>query len=139
MAQYILDKMGSITTIKLQKLVYYCQAWSLVWDDISLFDEEIQAWAHGPVVPDLYNCFRGDYYTDINRNIGTPDLLDENQKETIDAVIRDYGNKDTHWLVELTHLENPWKYARERANVRPGEKSKEIITNEEMFEYYSNI
>lgn len=50
-AQYIVNKTGRISSIKLQKLVYYSKAWSLVWDDDPLFTEEVQAWAHGPVVP----------------------------------------------------------------------------------------
>ena len=54
-AQYILDKQGGMTTWKLQKLVYYCQAWSLVWDDEPLFPDDIEAWANGPVVRKLYD------------------------------------------------------------------------------------
>ena len=49
-AAYILERQGSMTTMKLQKLVYYCQAWSLVWDERPLFDESIEAWANGPVL-----------------------------------------------------------------------------------------
>lgn len=52
-ATYILEKQGAMTTWKLQKLVYYSQAWSLVWDDDVLFPEEIEAWANGPVVREL--------------------------------------------------------------------------------------
>ena len=43
-AAYMLQRCGPMTTWKLQKLVYYAQAWSLVWDDDALFDEEIEAW-----------------------------------------------------------------------------------------------
>lgn len=53
-AQYVLEQSGKMTTIKLQKLVYYCQAWSLVWTESPLFDDRIEAWANGPVVPSLY-------------------------------------------------------------------------------------
>jgi uncharacterized phage-associated protein len=42
--------------MKLQKLVYYAQAWALVWDDEPIFDEEIEAWANGPVVRGLYEA-----------------------------------------------------------------------------------
>ena len=52
--QYILKKAGPMSAMKLQKLVYYCQAWSLVWDEEQLFKDEIQAWANGPVAPYLY-------------------------------------------------------------------------------------
>ena len=47
-AAYILCKQGAMTAMKLQKLVYYSQAWSLVWDDKPLFRERIEAWANGP-------------------------------------------------------------------------------------------
>ncbi len=50
-AAYILSQHGKLSAMKLQKLVYYCQAWSLVWDEAPLFQEQIQAWANGPVVP----------------------------------------------------------------------------------------
>ena len=50
-AAYILQKKGEMTAMKLQKLVYYSQAWSVVWDERPLFHEKIEAWANGPVVP----------------------------------------------------------------------------------------
>lgn len=53
-AEYILQKLGEVTTMKLQKLVYYCQAWSLVWDEQPLFEDDFQAWANGPVCPALF-------------------------------------------------------------------------------------
>ena len=46
-AKYILEKCGTMSTMKLQKLCYYSQAWSLVWDDAPLFDEDFEAWAMG--------------------------------------------------------------------------------------------
>ena len=45
--------------MKLQKLVYYCQAWSLAWDDVPLFDEDFPAWANGPVCPELFDLHHG--------------------------------------------------------------------------------
>ncbi|WP_412693926.1 type II toxin-antitoxin system antitoxin SocA domain-containing protein [Clostridium sp. AF22-10] len=53
-AKYILEKSGSMSTMKLQKLCYYSQAWALVWDDAPLFNEDFQAWANGPVCPELF-------------------------------------------------------------------------------------
>lgn len=65
-AEYILEKHAAehpespqMTTMKLQKLVYYCQAWHLVWDGRPMFPEEIQAWASGPVCPAPYEVHRG--------------------------------------------------------------------------------
>jgi len=48
-----------MTAMKLQKLAYYSQAWSLVWDEKALFPEKIEAWANGPVVRALYDRHRG--------------------------------------------------------------------------------
>ena len=53
-ARYILEQCGSMSTMKLQKLCYYARAWTLVWDDAPLFEEDFQAWANGLVCP---NCF----------------------------------------------------------------------------------
>ena len=65
-AEYILGKHAvehpdnpEMTTMKLQKLIYYCQAWSLAWDGDPMFPEEFEAWASGPVVPTLYEIHRG--------------------------------------------------------------------------------
>ena len=60
-AAYILDKRGKMSTWKLQKLCYYAQAWSLVWDEEPLFEENIEAWANGPVVPRLYRKHQGQF------------------------------------------------------------------------------
>lgn len=50
-AAYILEKKGEMTAWKLQKLVYYSQAWSLVWDQRPLFAERIEAWGQRASVP----------------------------------------------------------------------------------------
>ncbi|MCH7691617.1 MAG: DUF4065 domain-containing protein, partial [candidate division Zixibacteria bacterium] len=49
-AKYILSKLGGVSAMKLHKLLYYAQAWSLVWDERPLFQERIEAWVSGPVV-----------------------------------------------------------------------------------------
>ena len=53
-AECVLQKLGAVPAMKLQKLVYYCQAWSLVWEARTIYDDRIEAWAHGPVIPRLY-------------------------------------------------------------------------------------
>ena len=78
-AAYILQKMGAMTTMKLQKLVYYSQAWSLVWDEKPLFVEDIEAWANGPVVRELFDYHRGMYEISA-MPIGNPRLLNQEQQ-----------------------------------------------------------
>lgn len=135
-AAYILQRLGPMTTWKLQKLVYYAQAWSLVWDDDALFPEEIEAWANGPVVRDLYDVHRGHFRIgEMPR--GDPSRLDENQRDTIDRVLEFYGHRSPQWLSDLTHMEDPWREAR--SGVPEGARSGTIIFKEKMAEYYSSL
>lgn len=134
-AAYILQKLGSMTTMKLQKLLYYCQAWSLVWDEEPLFHEGIEAWANGPVVREVFEEHRNMFT--IDRASGDPTKLSEKQKETIDSVLSFYGEKSSQWLSDLTHLEDPWKNAR--VGLAPGERSNKIISPAAMMEYYSSL
>jgi uncharacterized phage-associated protein len=139
-AKYIVDRRGEIDTWKLQKLVYYCQAWSLVWDEKPLFSSRIEAWANGPVCPDLYNRHRGMYAVGPQTPIwygADPDALTESERETVDAVLRDYGDKPGHWLRALTHMEDPWKNARE--GIPPMEPCNNEITQTSMKVYYGAL
>src|SRR6266852_3993826 len=97
--------------MKLQKLVYYSQAWSLVWDEAPLFPERIEAWANGPVVRELYEAHRGLFRIQ-SMGPGNPEKLTKEQRDTIDAVLNFYGDKPSQWLSDLTHQEAPWLNAR---------------------------
>ncbi len=134
-AAYILQKEGEMTAMKLQKLLYYCQAWSLVWDEQPIFDEQIEAWANGPVVRTVFHEHRNQFK--VSRIEGNPELLNPTQKGTIDAVLDYYGDKDSQWLSELTHMEEPWKKAR--GSRPPGVRSNEVISHASMMDYYSGL
>jgi uncharacterized phage-associated protein len=135
-AAYILEKCGTISAMKLQKLVYYSQAWSLVWDERALFDERIEAWANGPVVPELYAVHRGQFT--VNTWVkGNASLIGTDARETIDAVIRDYGSKSAQWLSDLTHMEDPWRKARR--GCAPDERCSAEISKASLAEYYGSL
>lgn len=90
-AAYVLDKLGVMTTMKLEKLCYYSQAWSLVWDERRLFPERFEAWANGPVCPDLYHAHKGMFKITREDIHGDPSNIDEDGINTIDAVLNAYG------------------------------------------------
>lgn len=92
-------------------MVYYSQAWSLVWDEEPLFDEKIEAWANGPVVRELFEEHRGQFKVH-SIPVGDPDNLNQTQEETVLGVLDYYGPKTSQWLSDLTHLEDPWREAR---------------------------
>lgn len=135
-AAYILSKTGRVTAMKLQKLVYYAQAWSLVWDETPLFRAKIEAWANGPVVPSLYREHRGEFLVSEWPK-GNPKSLSVRERETVDAVIRFYGKRNPQWLSDLTHSEQPWKRARK--GLGTSERGNREITLESMTEYYSSL
>ena len=137
-AAYILRNQGSMPAMKLQKLVYYSLAWSLVWDDEPLFEETIEAWANGPVIRELYDAHRGRFSVSSIPN-GDSDLLDRDQRETVDAVLQFYGDKSSQWLSDLTHMEAPWRDARENNGVGSGERGRAPITHSSLHEYYSTL
>ena len=139
-AAYILNKQGEMSTWKLQKLCYYSQAWSLVWDDEPLFKEEIEAWAHGPVVPYLYKHHKGQFaIASLRKGRGRPKTLDAGQAETINVVLEMYGDKPGATLRRLTHGEPPWREARQRGRLALGERGNEKIDLDRMAEYYSSL
>jgi uncharacterized phage-associated protein len=135
-AAYILANKGTMTAWKLQKLVYYSQAWSLVWDEKPLFQERIEAWANGPVCPDLYSRHRGRFsVSDIFG--GDPGALTADESATIDGVLSYYGKMDGQYLSDLTHAERPWKETR--GELPAGVNSSREISLELMAEYYGSI
>ena len=138
-AAYILERRGEMSAMKLQKLVYYAQAWSLVWDDKPLFSERLEAWANGPVVPELYRWHAGEF--SLTRaelgNRGDASLLSLEERQTVDAVLNYYGDKNSQWLSDLTHMEDPWRKAR--CDLEDGERGSCEITLASMAEYYSSL
>lgn len=133
-AAYIIEKTGEISAMKLQKLVYYSQAWHAVWTDRALFDEEIRAWANGPVVYDLYQKHRGQFLIQA-WPYGDAARLDKDEADSVDVVLGAYGKYTAHELSEMTHHEAPWVEARE--GLGDGIRGNEPITLGAMVEYYS--
>jgi len=121
-----------ISNLKLQKLVHYAQGFHLALYDQPLFDECIEAWAHGPVIPDLYHLYKrygsGSIppATDFDPNIYTQEV-----KELLDEVFSVYGQFSAWKLRALTHDESPWKNAYNRKN--------KVISQDELKEYFKTL
>jgi uncharacterized phage-associated protein len=135
-AEYILHSRGAMSAMKLQKLVYYSQAWHLVWCEEPLFDERIEAWANGPVLPSLYEQHRGLFMLSPGAFSEEFHLSDEEQ-DSVERVLNAYGGKTSQWLSNLTHSEAPWLEARE--GLADGERGNHEITPAAMAEYYDSL
>jgi uncharacterized phage-associated protein len=136
-ATFILSKQESMPAMKLHKLVYYCQAWSLVWNEEPLFKEPIKAWVSGPVVEALYKLHQGQFEVEAADFHGNPKVLNEKQNKVISLVLKDYGSKPSKWLSDLTHLETPWRDARK--DLSDAERGDREITWAAMAEYYESL
>lgn len=136
-AKYILHRQGSMSTWKLQKLCYYAQAWQYTWTEHPLFNERIEAWRNGPVCPQLFHEHQGRYIVDENDIHGNIDALSEDERDSIDTVLREYGNMEPYDIKELTHLERPWKDAR--GDLPDNANGNNEITLESMGEYYGSL
>lgn len=133
-ASYILDRRRGLTTFELQKLVYYAQAWSLAWDGRPLFDEEIQAWTNGPVVPRLFHAHRKWFMV---RGIqgGRADRVGPEDRAKVDAVLDYYGEHGAPALVQMTHEDQPWRQAR--GNLSEDAASSVPIPHRDLGRFYT--
>ena len=105
-------KGGSLTPLKLQKLLYLSQGWSYVWDDCPLFRDEFAAWQYGPVNVAVYDYFKRYGRMEIPEHEGKcVRFRNVDAKETLDAVWERYCTSSAFELVELTHEQEPWQIA----------------------------
>lgn len=133
--KYIVDKVGCISQVRLHQLLYYCQAWSLVWDDKPLFHEAIKAW-HNPIICVLWKS--GIYNSTFDEwHSGDSSKLNSAQTETIDSVINYYNAMSAQEMVDLIHSEGPLKSARK--HLRLNERGDVEITHKSMKNYYGRL
>lgn len=121
-ANYIQGSIPDAQGMRLQRLCYYAQAWSLAQSGKPLFDEDFYAWNTGPVCTRLID-------TSL-LNAGSANSLIIEQKLCIDAMLTQYGDKDAHWLMQLPSTETPWIEAHKQGGGT-------LITKQSMKEYYS--
>ena len=134
-AKYIILKLGPTTHTKLQKLCYYCQAWSLVWDKRPIFKEKIYACWNGPTIKELYEAHREEFK--IAKINGHSKRLSKNERETIDAVLDFYGSLTAQQLMGLLRSEYPYKDLNQDDLEMMTERDE--IKLDKMQEFYSSM
>ena len=127
----------TISPLKLQKLVYYAQAWSLVFRNEPLFFQDIEAWVYGPAIRDVWHEYKPYHY----RDIPPPEELEikfaKDEVEVLEEVWDTYGELSARHLKELTHSETPWLNARK--DLEPAQPSNNIISHSDMKAFYSEM
>ncbi len=140
-AKYFLWKASQenkkISNKKLQKLLYYAQAWYLAIKDKPLYKEPIEAWVHGPTVRSIYDEFKSFGFDPIDILVTEKEVKELKDDDLLNDVWKIYGKFDANYLEMLTHSEEPWQIARE--NLEYNESSNNIITLDSMKEFYRKL
>lgn len=122
-----------VTNLKIQKLLYYSEAWSQVINDKELIDGEFQAWTHGPAVPEVYHKFKSSG----SNPLPIPDefiKLSPDEENILNQVLDSYGQLPEKTLENMIHSEDPWVHARDGYD--PEEYCEKIIKKEEIKSYF---
>jgi uncharacterized phage-associated protein len=132
-----IKKDETISNKKLQKLLYYSQGWYLALANMMLFDDEIEAWAHGPVVRKVYNAYKDYGFSDIREISGSHKQIETDVRTYLNSVLKYYGPLGADELERMTHAGEPWRNAR--GNKMPHERADKKIALTDMRTYFSNL
>ncbi len=119
-----------MSNLKLQKLVYYAQGFHLAMYDTPFFDDDIEAWEHGPVISELYHKYKTHGASGITRPEKYPDVFSKKQKKLLDEIHEIIGQYSAWKLRNQTHSEPPWK------KVKDNIYSSRVISRSDMKKYF---
>jgi len=142
----------TISPLKLQKLLYYIQAWHIAkFNKETLFDSLPEAWVNGPVYRDVYNVYKDSFFKNenIQTNLNEISLSDEllikqnslnlseEQLKLIHTVLNVYAKLSDERLVLMTHNEEPWNEARK--GLSPIARSEKKLSIDTVYNYFNKI
>lgn len=139
---YIFAQVQEITPLALQKVLYYIQGIHMVQFRQPLFEEDCQAWVHGPAYESVYDLFKNFRYNPIEDNRFAlfqnrfKELSDE-EKRLIDLVLDTFGMYSGKTLECITHQEEPWKNARD--GYADDQPSKVVIPKDDIMKYFDCV
>ena len=130
-----LESDNPLTPLQIIKLTYFCQAWMLAMYGKPMFSQKIQAWEHGPVIPDVYHNVKQHGKNPVRQLINARyEIFDADEEHILNEVYRVYGGFSGLQLSSLTHMEgSPWYQVK--ANNPLGYNKK--IDNEMIREFYA--
>ena len=152
-ARYIIkysnEKEYRVSNLKLQKLLYFVQAYFLISLDKPAFSERIEAWSFGPVVPVVYRefkkygsadippvgrwVFKSEHnFWDIYHDDYSYIPIKKAHKKIINKVVDEFSEYSAVGLMKLTHDQTPWK---EAFNPQSYHHNNEI-TNKDIKKYF---
>lgn len=138
-AEYIIAIGKEITPLALQKILYYAQGFYKAFFGKFLFEDDCQAWVHGPVYVNIYEKYKefksANIIIDIDYDI--EDIIVDEKREILNAVVKYFGYYNGKALEKMSHYETPWINARK--GLLPSENSNNIINKEDIKEYFEKV
>ncbi|MCU6480525.1 Panacea domain-containing protein [Arthrobacter sp. A2-55] len=126
-------KLGPVDTVKVQRLLYYANAWSLVSAGNPLFEDEIRAWPQGPVVATLHPLMPGPLLFE-ELFVNNACALSPDERGCITWTVNTYGGLSGYRLSNLARRESPWLDAWSSAAPNDGRGA--VITHRAMLGFY---
>jgi len=124
------EEREGITNLKLQKVLYFVQAYYLAKIGKPLFSDKIEAWEYGPVIPSVYRKYKANRSDPIINEKDKSSLSDEDKK-VVKKVWDSFGGYSASRLVDIAHAHTPWKEANESVT--------KIISHKALKEYYAPL
>ncbi len=137
--RYLLLKASEITPLALQKLLYFAQGFQKAFTGEFLFQEDCEAWAHGPVYPIIYRKYKdiGCYPVEMDEKVLDNINLTEDERELLDHIVMYFGCYSGKVLEHMTHIEEPWRNSRK--GLESFEESNNIISKDEIASYFDSV
>jgi len=135
---YVLSKCQDITHLSLQKALYYVQGFNYAFFGNFLFEEDCEAWVHGPVYRDIYRRYSGYCYDPIDA-VEEPDIsyMPAVEKVLLDSVVKHLCCYSGKTLESFTHVETPW--ISTRGNLPAEASTDRIIPKKIIGEYFTSV
>lgn len=142
LSDYILKHYGPMSHLKLQKLLFYCDAYNLAYFDQELVTDKFEAWVHGPVSRKVYDNLKDKSilysdlkYTDKGHDVDSEfDRLASSQKELLTSVLDTLSKWTGMELERATHKEQPWQEARK--GYAEADKCSVLLSKDTTRQYY---
>ncbi len=135
-SKFLIQNSERVSNLKLQKLLYYAQGWHLGLYSKPLFDEPIEAWRHGPVVPRIFRLYRDFKWSPIQVET-TPVDVSSSVSKHLKTILKVYGQWTAAQLETQSHTESPWIEARQ--GYPDGASCRTVITQESMQHYFCKL
>lgn len=145
LSNYILKRYGPMSHLKLQKLLYYCDAYHLAYFDQELVEDSFEAWVHGPVSRKVYNSLKDKsmLYAELGYSHSPGEDVDrdfkeltQDQQDLVNSILIDLSTWTGPDLERATHNERPW--IEKRIGCSEADKCDEIISKETMRTFYKD-